>query len=49
MKTPSTIAQVKHFVRVAIVLGALGYAGWRLWQQNRDRTATWAASTDRVE
>jgi predicted negative regulator of RcsB-dependent stress response len=49
MKRSPTIARVKKFVRVTIVLGALAYAAWRLWQQNQDRTATWAASTDRVE
>ncbi|MCE1175146.1 MAG: DLW-39 family protein [Propionibacteriales bacterium] len=40
---------MKKFVRVTIVLAALGYAAWRLWQQNQERAATWAASTDRVE
>lgn len=52
MKMGHSIARVRKFVRVTVVLGALGYAAWRLWQvwqQNRDRTATWAASTDRVE
>jgi predicted negative regulator of RcsB-dependent stress response len=44
-----TIGRVKKFLPVAVVLGALVYAVWRLWQQNQEAAATWAASTDRVE
>jgi predicted negative regulator of RcsB-dependent stress response len=49
MTSRPTIGRVKKFVRVTIVLAALSYAAWRLWQQNQERAATWAASTDRVE
>ncbi len=50
MKSQSTLRPVMKFVRLTLVLGALGYAAWQYWQQqNQAGAAVWAAGTDRVD
>ncbi len=50
MSSRSRLKSVTRFVRVAAVLGAVGYAAWTYWQQqNRADAAVWASGTDRVD
>lgn len=40
---------MNKLLRTVLVLGGLGYLGWRWWQANNaDSASAWAAETDRI-